>query len=1017
MVAGCALTSLAWPMVALDSHDARSVVVVLATVALTAHGLALVWRRWCGVAASCLLVGACAVGALRSAWFDCSWSETLSVLGTQGGAPRRLACVEGLVVSEPRADESCYRDQLELCDSNDEDTLARFVPDSPSVRFNLDVDVMSDGRGRELPVAATVRVVVDGLSAGCIPGDRVRITGWLTACSLPRNPGGFDSLRWGRSRGIAGTLAVSESALVTRIGARWSLTAPLTATLARWRSFVDATMRDALKEPRDAAVRESPQRLDVSALIAASTTGAAWPGLRSVSKVFAACGVQHLVAISGFNFGILAGCALWLVRRCSLAPRIGGVVLVALALLFVASIESEVSSVRAALMGGSTALALAFNRALSFGSVLGGAAIAIVLCDPLAASEPGFQLSFAAILGLHSLAPPLARGMSHVVGGYGVCATLVRLALVPIAASIAAFSATAPIVAFHFGTCPLWCVPCTLALSPSFALMVISSNAMLVLQPIAPDLASGARLIATLNARVILSVVRWCATLPGALPGDATVRAVTDPHTWTIRVDMIDVGNGSCYLVRSGASAVIFDCGSLGAAAVGSRTIVPALRALGLSSIDAVLISHPNLDHYGALPEIVRAFGVPRVLVTPHFLVWSQRSRSAAACALDAVREAGATIETTSRGDAHFFGDSTWSVIHPDGMAQYADSNDGSLIIRVDCGQFSLLFAGDAAREACATVLDSPEQHQLRGITLFELPHHGSFQPAAAALAQRVASEIVVQSTGPRRFLKDPWSTLLAHSTRLVTARDCACAVVVKSDGSIALGSWDGHTYRWTTSAIHIAVPSPLTICDDENRSTKNDGVADRAAAALLDLDLERSRVNRDVDLRCWILGRDRITRELGACLANDNATITPRAHRWWQLCRRIEGGEPLGDFVDEPQRPPDLERGCGEWWVLLCRGRLWILRAWQRGCRRWERCGRECAQWENSMRARAHRENLLGHQRKWWSPSDQRHSFEHKRDVVTTAKCVQGGSVDHCSVSDPHAHRARWSGGSDKRE
>lgn len=907
MVAGSASAALAWPAFALDERDALTGVVVLVAVALAAHGLALAWRRWRIAATLCVLVGAGAGGALRCVWFDRSWQSTLVALAIESQAPRRLVCVEGVVVSEPRADESCFRDALLLCDACDEDTLARFVPDTPNVRFNIAVDLMGDGAGRQQPVSATLRVAIDGVASGCIPGDRIRALGWISPCSLARNPGGFDSLKWGRSRGIAGTLAVADPALITRLNPPIR---SLTAQLARWRSFVDGTLRDALSQQGGVVAGGAdspPERFDVSALIAASTTGAAWPGLRSVSKAFAACGVQHLVAISGFNFAILAACAMWLVRRCSLAPRLGGLVLVALALLFVASIESEVSSVRAALMGGSAALALSFNRTLSLVSVLGGAAIVIVLCDPLASSEPGFQLSFAAILGLHFLTPPITHVFRRVVHGYGVCAALTRLALVPVAASIAAWIATAPIVALHFATCPLWCVPCTLVLSPSFAVMVVSSNAMLVLQPVAPPLASLARLVATLNARLIITLVRQCAELPGAIKSGAAVRVVADPHHWILRVDMIDVGNGSCYLVRSLESAVVFDCGSLGAATVGSRTVVPALHALGVTSVDAVIISHPNLDHYGALPEVVRAFDVRRVIVTPHFLGWSQRARCAAACALEAARAAGATIETTVRGDEHSFGGASWRVIHPDGLAQYADSNDGSLIIRVDQGFFSLLFSGDAAREACATVLRSPQAHQLRGITLFELPHHGSFRPESAALAQRVSSEIVMQSTGARRILKDPWTDLLGQSTRLITARDSACAIVWNSDGSIALGYWDGTTYLWTPSALHIAAPLPVTLCHDENCPPQDDCVADGSCATLLDLDLERPSVNRSVYLHRWILYRQFMPRELILCLANDNDTIAPRSQRRWDLCCRIEGGEPLGDFVDEPQRPPDL--------------------------------------------------------------------------------------------------------------
>ncbi len=927
MIGGCVSLTLVWPTAGLDSRDALSRLAVLTIAALAAHGLALAWRRWCEWSALWLLVGAGLIGAARTAWDEYTWHRTLESLGAVCGSDRHLVCVDGIVTSKPRCDESLYRDELLRCDSYDDDVLSPFVPQSPSIRFTLAVDSMRDEFGKPHLIDATVRVSVEGLNAGCVSGDRVSLVGWLSPCELPRNPGGFNSLAWGRSRGVAAILAVESHALVTTLR---NNDLSLVTLLARWRSCVDATMQRALGTHDGFSAEDRGERLDVCALIAASTTGAAWPGLRSVSKAFAACGVQHLVAISGFNFAILASCALWGIRRCSNSHRVGGVALVALACLFVASIESEVSSIRAALMGGSSALALTFNRTLPFGSVVGGAAIVIVLCDPAAASEPGFQLSFAAIMGLHFVSPVLTNRLQSLVRGFGLRATLTRLALVPVGASVAAWSATAPIVAIHFGSWPLLCVPCTLVLSPCFAAMVVSANAMVVLEPLAPPLARTARVVAALNARCILTVVRACSTMPGALDAYASVRVIDSPGDALIRIDMLDVGNGSCYLVRSGASTVVFDCGSLGAPAVGSRVIVPALRALGVTSVDVVVISHPNLDHYGGLPEIVRDCRVRRVLVTPQFLKWSEHSR-AAACALDSARALGASIETTARGDAHPFGDAVWRVIHPVCDGHFADSNDGSLIVRVDQGLFSLLLTGDSAREACADILRSPDQHQLEGITVMELPHHGSFRPESAALATRVSSAVVLQSTGARRLLRDVWGPLLDPAIRLVTARDNACALVWNTDGSLVVGAWDGAHFHWRQLDHPIAPPLPLPISDHEDGTLQVDHICDRTTSALLELYLELARVDWNTDLHDWIWCPEVMSRKLMVCLPDNDHTVAPRACRWWHLCGHVECCEPLGDFVDEPQRPPDFERRGGEGCVTLLHARCWVFRTRKR--------------------------------------------------------------------------------------
>ena len=951
MVAGAAsagiVVGLVEPISALDERGRLVIVTALITAAIAAHGIALAWRRWSFASAICLLIAAAAFGAFRVAIVNQEWQVLLKSLGVAPvhidtgqiiasvDSARKLICVEGIVVSTPRIDEFAYRDALIRCDSLEEDTLARFVPRTPSTRFNLEIDSVIDCRGERHEIRATLRVIVEGTVAGCVAGDRVRTKGWLSGFDLPTNPGGFNSMAWSRMRGIAGLLSISSEHLIElQDCARFCAT----SFLARWRSGVDASLRAALGDQ---------SRLDATALIAASTTGASWPGLRSVSKAFASSGVQHLVAISGFNFGILAACALWCIRRMRLAPRIGGVVLILLAILFVVSIESEVSSVRAALMGGTAAIALSFGRSIQFGSLIGLTAMIIVACDPLAASQPGFQLSFGAIFGLRYISPLIARCLNCAVRGYGIFATLLRRALEPLAAGLSAWVVTIPIIALHFGTCPLWCVPCTLALSPSFAVMVISSNIAVAVQPICPPIGIAAGWVSVINARMILCVVRFCATLPGALPPGVSVRMVDDQGDWRTRIDMIDVGNGSCYLIRSGSSAVIFDCGSLGAGAVGSQTIVPALRALGVRSLDAVVISHPNLDHYGALPEVVRAFSVPRVLVTPQFIKWARYG--AALEALRAAQIGGASIEEFSKGDERQFGFMHWRVLHPPAKSLFSDSNDGSLIIRISDGNFSMLVVGDAAREACRTVLESPATEDLRGITVFELPHHGSFRPDAAALATRVASPIVLQSTGPIRLVKDKWGTVLVSAERLVTARDHACAVEWKNDGTVWIGRWSGLHYEWCNSGLRrdvqheiknvefvesqaLNTPESSTNGDiNQDGSLQDDRIANRTARSLLDLDFEWARLNRDANSRFGIFCIERITCDLLSVLANDEFAVCPIENSGWNLDLRAEDGEALGDFVDEPFRPPDLNCGCAQ--RSFCCAHDWhgIFRTWKR--------------------------------------------------------------------------------------
>ena len=924
----------------------------LAGVAIAAHLTAIVLRNHPRSALAALMMGAALLGLARSMSWTRQWERSLEQWSLTAGEPRRLVSVVGVVASTPRVDETAWRDSLAECGALREDVLAPYMRQAPSVRFFLEVEAMEPRPVDALEFPGLLRVAITATGAGCLAGDRVRLTGWLAPLEVPRNPGGFDSVQWGRSRGIAGTLHVESADLVERLpAAAWRLS----AIHARWRAEVDGTLREALG---------APSAMDATALVAASTTGAAWPGLRAASAPFAACGAQHLVAISGFNFGILAGCVLVIAASLGLSRRTSGIVLLVLALTFVASIESEVSSVRAALMGGVSALALASSRSVRAGTPLALVAVAIAWWDPRSPAEPGFQLSFAAILGLHFGTPPLSRLIRSWTRGFSLGSAIARRAVEPLAAAVAAWLATLPIVFAHFGQCAPLCIPSTLVLTPPFAVMVIASNAALLTMPIATPIGNGCGFVANTSARCVLFIATAIGRLPGANDPGRPVQQVDDDRNWVLRLDMVDVGDGSCHLVRMGDAAVLFDCGSLASANAGSAIVVPALKALGVEQLDAVIISHPNTDHFNALPEVVDAFAVRRVIVTPQFLRWAEHRTCAASVALEAAAQRGASIEPHGRGDNMVFGATSWRVIHPPMDARFADSNDGSFIIRVEAGEFTLLLTGDASREACAAVLEPQITDSLRGIEVMELPHHGSFRPEAAALVERVAPPIVLQSTGPRRLLRDRWNELLAGADRLITARDRACALEWRTTGGVRMGRWNGRRYEWTKTLLTMAAASTLAVGRDEERPPDEDRVSDGPAATLGHLEFECPLSDGNVHHPTWRRARERHAHEFNAALSNNQRAIGPVCQRCGNVQLRRENGEPLGDFIEEPFRPPDLDGRRAKRRVAPRQARCGETRPRQRGGGGLDDRRHQRREWHGAIRGPLHCEHFLDEER-----------------------------------------------------
>lgn len=299
------------------------------------------------------------------------------------------------------------------------------------------------------------------------------------------------------------------------------------------------------------------------------------------------------------------------------------------------------------------------------------------------------------------------------------------------------------------------------------------------------------------------------------------------PERTPLRIDMLAVGDGTCVLLRSADRAALWDCGSLHPG-VGTRTIPDALRALGVTRLDTVFITHANLDHFAALADVASVVPVGRIITTDAFMravsdgaaPGAPEWQHAAAAFHTHMSASGLNVrfETVAAGQEMQFGHARMHVLWPDerviedlrSPARGIDPNDFSLVVRLDVAVTpqdplggsatrSLLLTGDAARLALPALLaehpPSGARHALRA-EVIELPHHGSFVEAAVELLRRTEASVVLQSTGPRRASDRRWRDAASAyfsgdppersgRTWLATAHRGWIAVEIGRDGGI----------------------------------------------------------------------------------------------------------------------------------------------------------------------------------------------------------------------------------------
>jgi competence protein ComEC len=245
-----------------------------------------------------------------------------------------------------------------------------------------------------------------------------------------------------------------------------------------------------------------------------------------MKQEFRDTGTSHILAVSGYNTAKVADAVFLALAVAAVRRRRAAVVVVMSLAVFTAVAGGEASVVRAVIMGSAGALSLIFGRRGNGAGALVLAAALMLFANPLVLKHDlGFQLSFAALLGLRWLAPPIERNLKFLPEFLGVRRNL--------AETLSATAATAPICLAAFGSLPLVSPLANLLILPAIPwAMGIGALAALVgsiFEPAGAAAAWPAWLILRYVESVIVvlaDVMPWRVALDAGFAGEAALFAL-----------------------------------------------------------------------------------------------------------------------------------------------------------------------------------------------------------------------------------------------------------------------------------------------------------------------------------------------------------------------------------------------------------------------------------------------------------------------------------------------------------
>ena len=485
---------------------------------------------------------------------------------------------------------------------------------------------------------------------------------------------------------------------------------------------------------------------------------------------FRASGLYHLLAVSGQNVAFLAGGVYalgWLLR---LSRRVRELSIVATIAAYVLAVGWQPSVVRAGVAGGLASLAWLAARPTDRWHFLALGAFVLMAWMPTSLLEPGFQLSFVAVAAIFVAVPRVRWRLD----GYPVPTAVADAVSVALACGVV----TAPIVLFHFGEAPLYTVLANVVAFVAAPLVLGLGLLAAVVDPFSPGAAAGLAALAGWAAAWLELVARIVADLPRAQVDTRTLAAVAAvgaatwlvvrwlrraarprgmlvplalaavvviasaawltpaaPTTWAppagLRVTFLDVGQGDAVLLETPRARVLVDQGPPEGEAAAQ------LVDMGVRSLSALVLTHPERDHVGGAADVLRRVDVGQVLDPDLDATGPEQEE-----AIRAARADDVPVRPVRAGATYRTGGLLLRVLWPaDAGRPTEDPNLNAVVLHASYGTTDVFLPADAESDVTGR-LDLPD------VEILKVAHHGSDDPGLADTLRELRPRVAVISCG-----------------------------------------------------------------------------------------------------------------------------------------------------------------------------------------------------------------------------------------------------------------------------
>ncbi len=501
-------------------------------------------------------------------------------------------------------------------------------------------------------------------------------------------------------------------------------------------------------------------------------------------ELFQRWSLSHLLAISGLHVGLFVGFLYLVFIKFNVLTKEKAQWLILFILPGYAVVAGGEPSIwRASMMVVCFVILRKLNSTFNYTDVLSFVFISFVILNPYLVYQVGFQLSFLVTFGLLLSQRWIATSNSLIVQGFKI--------------SFVAQMMILPMLLHHFYTFQPLSILVNTLIVPYFSLLVIPSMFMFVIVSPFPIIQVLDKIF-LMAQNLLLTFLHFLDkhfNYPWTIDG-MSIEAVAVYYMLVIWfmyfvqlkhnlkaffsgtlitvlisyfaaipyfssygiITMLDIGQGDAYVVELPYRRGVFliDAGAgvtfperIPTNSKYKKIIQPYLKSRGITKLDAIIVTHKDVDHSGSVNYLAGEYKTDMIIVSDYYEI-EQASK-------DLWAQENIAVHHVKQGDQINVGGQILHVMAPN--KDKGSPNENSIVLLTEFGGQSWLFTGDIGREEEKEFINTYEH---LSIDVLKVAHHGSSSSSDETFLEQIEPAFALISAGRNNRYGHPTEEVIA---------------------------------------------------------------------------------------------------------------------------------------------------------------------------------------------------------------------------------------------------------------